>query len=120
MRSKQLIATLALSAILFTGCSLKDQNAIIKVNGKAISKAKYESLIDKSINTSPFGKMGDLLCVSDHVTTMTSLCDICKRDNAIFSFYKGDTKSGDIEIGDSDYIPVCRECYNEIVKKYKS
>ena len=60
MRSKQLIATLALSAILFTGCSLKDQNAIIKVNGKAISKAKYESLIDKSINTSPFGKMGDL------------------------------------------------------------
>ena len=60
MRSKQLIATLALSAILFTGCSLKDQNAIIKVNGKAISKAKYESLIDQSINTSPFGKMGDL------------------------------------------------------------
>ena len=68
----------------------------------------------------PFGKMGDLLCVSDHVTTMTSICDICKRDNAIFSFYKGDTKSGDIEIGDSDYIPVCRECYNEMVKKYKS
>ena len=67
----------------------------------------------------PFGKMGDLLCVSDHVTTMTSICDICKRDNAIFSFYKGDTKCGDIEIGDSDYIPVCRECYNEMVKKYK-
>jgi parvulin-like peptidyl-prolyl isomerase len=65
MRSKQLIATLALSAILFTGCSLKDQNAIIKVNGKAISKAKYESLIDKSINTSPFGKMGDLKANKD-------------------------------------------------------
>ena len=67
----------------------------------------------------PFGKMGDLLCVSDHVTTMTSICEICKRDNAIFSFYKGDNKSGDIELGDSEYVPVCRECYNEMVEKFK-
>ena len=67
----------------------------------------------------PFGKMGDLLCVSDNVTTMTSICEICKRDNAIFSFYKGENKCGDIEIGDSDYVTVCRECYNEMVKKYK-
>lgn len=67
----------------------------------------------------PFGKMGDLLCVSDHVTTMTSICEVCKRDNAIFSFYKGDKKSGDIAIGDSEYVPVCRECYNEMVEKFK-
>lgn len=67
----------------------------------------------------PFGKMGDLLCVSDNVTTMTSICEICKRDNAIFSFYKGDNKSSDIVIGDSNYVPVCRECYNEILHKSK-
>ena len=67
----------------------------------------------------PFGKMGDLLCVSDNVTTMTSICEICKRDNAIFSFYKGDNKEGDIVIGDTEYVPVCRECYNEIVNKFK-
>ena len=67
----------------------------------------------------PFGKMGDLLCVSDNVTTMTSICEMCKRDNAIFSFYKGENKNGDIAIGDSEYVPVCRECYNEIVNKFK-
>ncbi len=67
----------------------------------------------------PFGKMGDLLCVSDNVTTMTSICEICKRDNAIFSYYKGNDKSADIVIGDSNYVPVCRECYNEIVNKFK-
>lgn len=67
----------------------------------------------------PFGKMGDLLCVSDHVVTMTSICEVCKRDNAIFSFYKGDTKSGDIEIGDDEYVTVCRDCYNDIVAKFK-
>ena len=67
----------------------------------------------------PFGKMGDLLCVSDHVTTMTSICEICKRDNAIFSFYTDGKKDGDIEIGDSKYVPVCRECYNDMVRKFK-
>ena len=82
-------------------------------------KKFYIAGLNLTAEKKPFGKMGDLLCVSDHVTTMTSICDICKRDNAIFSFYKGDTKSGDIEIGDSDYIPVCRECYNEMVQKYK-
>jgi len=65
MRGKQLIATLALSAVLFTGCSLKDQNAIIKVNGKAISKAQYENLIDKTIKASPLGQMGDLKANKD-------------------------------------------------------
>ena len=54
----------------------------------------------------PFGQMGDLLCVSDNVQTMTSICEICKRDNAIFSFYKLNDKDGDIRIGDNEYIPV--------------
>ena len=67
----------------------------------------------------PFGQMGDLLCVSDNVQTMTSICEICKRDNAIFSFYKLNDKNGDIRIGDNEYIPVCRECYNELRRAKK-
>lgn len=34
-------------------------------------------------------------------------------------FTKVKIKYGDIEIGDSEYVPVCRECYNEIVNKFK-
>jgi len=64
----------------------------------------------------PFGKMGDLLCVSDNVHTMTSICEICKRDNAVYSYYKADDKDSDIKIGDKQYIPVCRDCYNELKK----
>ena len=67
----------------------------------------------------PFGKMGDLLCVSDHVQTMTSICEICKRDNATLSYYKAGSKQGDIKIGDLEYIPVCRNCYNELKSKNK-
>ena len=64
----------------------------------------------------PFGKMGDLLCVSDNVQTMTSICEICRRDNAVFSYYKAGKKNGDIKLGDLEYIPVCRNCYNELNK----
>lgn len=60
MRATKLIATLALSAVLFTGCGLKDQNAIIKINDKSITKAEYEKAIDKAIGSSPLAQMGDL------------------------------------------------------------
>lgn len=77
-------------------------------------KKFYIAGLNLTSERKPFGKMGDLLCVSDNVQTMTSICEICKRENAIFSYYKLGDKSGDIKIGDSEYIPVCRACYNEL------
>ena len=64
----------------------------------------------------PFGKMGDLLCCSDNVTMMTSICEICKNDNAIYSFCIAD-KTGTILIGDSEYIPVCSSCYSQLMSQ---
>lgn len=60
MKVSKLLTTLALSALLFTGCGVKNQNAIIKINDKAITQAKYDELMDKSIAQTPFGQMGDL------------------------------------------------------------
>ncbi len=60
MKCSKLLTTLALSALLFTGCGVKDQNAIIKINDKAITQAEYNDLMDKSIAQTPFGKLGDL------------------------------------------------------------
>ena len=54
--------------------------------------------------------------MSDNVQTMTSICEICKRDNAVYSYYKADDKDSDIKLGDKQYIPVCRDCYNELKK----
>ena len=45
----------------------------------------------------PFGKMGDLLCIADNVKMMTSICEICKNDNAVYSYFKGN-KTEDIAI----------------------
>lgn len=65
MKVLKLVATLALSAILFTGCGINSQKAIITVNDKPITLSQYNELIDKSIETSPLGKMGDLKANKD-------------------------------------------------------
>lgn len=62
----------------------------------------------------PFGKMGDLMCIADNIEIMTSICEICKCDNAIYSYYNG-LKKDDILIGSKQYIPVCRTCYNSLI-----
>lgn len=77
-------------------------------------KKFYIAGLNLTSERKPFGKMGDLLCLSDNVQTMTSICEICHRENAIYSYYKNDDKNSDIKIGDKGYIPVCRNCYNEL------
>ena len=63
-----------------------------------------------------FGKMGELMCIADKVEKMTSICELCKSENAIFSYFKGG-KDKDIVIGDREYVPVCRKCYEKLVNK---
>lgn len=60
MKFSKLLATLALCTILFTGCGLKDQNAIIKVNNGAITQSEYDKMMDQSLAQVPFGKPEDL------------------------------------------------------------
>ena len=81
-------------------------------NGKKF----YISGLNLTAEKKPFGKMGDLMCMADNVQMMTSICEICKNENAIFSYFKGH-KNSDVYIGDSEYIPVCRNCYNKLNKK---
>lgn len=76
-------------------------------------KKFYISGLNLTAEKKTFGKMGDLMCLADNVQMMTSICEICKNENAIFSYFKGN-KSSDILIGDSEYIPVCRNCYNKL------
>lgn len=90
-------------------------NGDVSVIEKLAQKGKkfYISGLNLTSEKKPFGKMGDLMCLADNVQLLTSVCEICKSENAIFSYYKG-KKNTDIEIGDDQYIPVCRQCYNKL------
>ena len=78
-------------------------------NGKKF----FISGLNLTAEKKPFGKMGDLLCCSDNVQMMTAICECCHSENAIYSYCK-EQKSGDILIGDSQYMPVCYNCYNKL------
>ena len=58
MKTKKLFATLALSAMLLTGCSFMDRNAIIKVNDQSITQAQFNQEMDKAVGSSIFSQMG--------------------------------------------------------------
>ena len=47
MKGKKLIATLALSTMLFTGCGIKSTQTIIKVNDTKITQAQFDDIFDK-------------------------------------------------------------------------
>ena len=53
------------------------------------------------------------MCIADKIEIMTSICEICKSDDAIFTYYKG-KKDTDILVGDTEYMPVCRNCYKNL------
>lgn len=57
MKGKKLLATLAVSAVLFAGCGLKNE-AVIKVNDKTITQSQYDKAFDKQADNSVFAKMG--------------------------------------------------------------
>lgn len=57
MKGKKLLATLAISAVLFSGCGLK-QNAIIKVDNQVITQAQFDKAFDEQANNSMLTSMG--------------------------------------------------------------
>jgi len=56
---KKLLVCIAISTVLFTGCSFtQKRNGIIKVNGHVITQAEFDKEFDKSIDNSMFKSFG--------------------------------------------------------------
>lgn len=58
MKGKKLLATVALSAILFTGCGIKSAQTIIKVNGQNITQGQFDESFDKSAQGGMMAQLG--------------------------------------------------------------
>ena len=78
-------------------------------------KIFYISGLNLTAERKPFGLMKDLLCIADNINCLTSICEHCKKNNAIYTYCKV-TKNQDILIGDSEYIALCPDCYNYLIK----
>ena len=93
-------------------------NGDVGVIQKLASEGKkfFVAGLNLTAEKKPFGKMGELLCNSDNVQMLTSICECCHSDNAIYRFCKTEI-SEDILIGDSEYIPVCSSCYTKLMSE---
>lgn len=58
MKGKKLLATLAVSAVLFSGCGLKSGQTIIKVNNTKISQGQFDQMFDREANSGMMAKLG--------------------------------------------------------------
>lgn len=58
MKGKKLLATVALSALLFTGCGIKSAQTIIKVNGQNITQGQFDENFNKSTQGGMMAQLG--------------------------------------------------------------
>lgn len=58
MNSKKLFATLAISAMLLTGCTFNQKDVIVKVNGENITQSQFNDVFNKAASNSMFSQMG--------------------------------------------------------------
>ena len=67
--------------------------------------------LDGDFKREKFGCWLDLIPLCDNIEKLHSYCSDCKRTFAIFSYRISDEKEQTI-IGSSNYIPLCRKCYD--------
>jgi thymidine kinase len=80
-----------------------------------LSKGKkiYVCGLDGDFERKKFGQILDLIPLCDKVTKLTSLCSICKNGTpGIFSKRISEETEQTI-VGSTNYIPVCRNCYDK-------
>ena len=58
MNNKKLLATLAISAVLFAGCGLKSGEAIIKVNDKKITQGQFDEMMNRQAGSGTLKALG--------------------------------------------------------------
>jgi thymidine kinase len=73
----------------------------------------YVAGLDGDYRRQKFGQMLDLIPISNTVYKLNSLCAMCKNGTkAIFSYRIDVQKKEQVQIGSSEYLPLCRQCYS--------
>lgn len=81
------------------------------------NKRVYICGLDGDFERKPIGNLLQLVPFSDHIVKLKSLCSLCRDGTpGVFSFRITNEKS-QVVIGSSNYIPLCRECYQREARK---
>jgi len=83
------------------------------------NKRVYICGLDGDFNRKPMGSLLGLIPFSDHIIKLKSLCSLCRDGTpGVFSF-RITNETDQVIIGSSNYLPLCRGCYQrETRNKY--
>lgn len=117
MRGKKILTTLAISAVLFAGCGLKDGETAITVNGVAITHGDVEQAINRQIKNSPFTKMGVDIKSSNNDFLYLLTKDRVVNELIIKSLINEECKKRDITISKDEFALAMEDLISKIGSK---
>ena len=77
------------------------------------NKIVYICGLDGDFKRNRFGKILDLIPYCDKIFKLHSLCSICKNGKSEIFSHRLTDESSQVVIGATNYIPLCRTCYNK-------
>lgn len=86
---------------------------VISAVNPPYNKKIYVCGLDGDFERKPFGKWLDIIPLCDKITKLTSVCNMCKTNKAIFSHRLTNEKK-QVVIGSVNYIPLCRTCFTHL------
>ncbi len=117
MRGKQILTTLAISAVLFAGCGLRDGETAITVNGVAITRGDVDRAVETQIKNSPFTKMGVDIKSSNNDFLYLLTKDRVVNELIIKSLINEECKKRDITISKDEFALATEDLISKIGSK---
>lgn len=107
----------AQTILINEGQFFPDIEETVKELVEVSNKRVYICGLDGDFERKPIGNLLQLVPFSDHIIKLKSLCSLCRDGTpGVFSFRTTNEKN-QVVIGSSNYIPLCRECYQKEAKK---
>lgn len=95
------------------GQFFEDLYDIVNILVNMHKKRLYVCGLDGDFKRRKFGKILDIIPLSDNVRKLKAICKKCKKRDAIFTHRLNSKIDSQIEIGDCNkYTSLCRSCYN--------
>ena len=76
----------------------------------------YVCGLDSDFKKNKFGQIIDLIPLADNIVKLTAWCVSCKNGTPAIYSHRISSEKEQCIIGSSNYIPVCRNCYNSLNK----
>lgn len=76
-----------------------------------MGKIVIVSALDGDFRRQPFGRVLELVPLSDEVVKLTAVCMLCHENDAIFTRRIGMSDQTELIGGEESYKAVCRDCY---------